>query len=138
MIDRRMKWLLRKSRQEKRAIISLPHIIGPKPTALPVYCHFLALDCSGVQGVHHNPRLMGTSRVRFGDFLADANGRKSFLRSPSCSGTCVKRRLTSGVWHKRLYNFATARKRMAGAGEGNRTPVCSLGSCRSAIELHPR
>src|SRR5438105_6648382 len=23
------------------------------------------------------------------------------------------------------------------AGEGNRTPVCSLGSCRSAIELHP-
>ncbi len=24
------------------------------------------------------------------------------------------------------------------AGEGNRTPVCSLGSCRSAIELHPR
>src|SRR4051812_17582054 len=26
----------------------------------------------------------------------------------------------------------------AGAGEGNRTLVCSLGSCRSAIELHPR
>ncbi len=25
-----------------------------------------------------------------------------------------------------------------GAGEGNRTLVCSLGSCRSAIELHPR
>ena len=24
------------------------------------------------------------------------------------------------------------------AGEGNRTLVCSLGSCRSAIELHPR
>ncbi len=24
------------------------------------------------------------------------------------------------------------------AGEGNRTPVCSLGSCRSTIELHPR
>jgi hypothetical protein len=24
------------------------------------------------------------------------------------------------------------------AGEGNRTPVCSLGSCRSAIELHPQ
>jgi hypothetical protein len=23
------------------------------------------------------------------------------------------------------------------AGEGNRTPVCSLGSCRSTIELHP-
>ena len=27
---------------------------------------------------------------------------------------------------------------MAGAGEGNRTLVCSLGSCRSTIELHPR
>lgn len=25
-----------------------------------------------------------------------------------------------------------------GADEGNRTPVCSLGSCRSTIELHPR
>src|SRR5947208_8541327 len=24
------------------------------------------------------------------------------------------------------------------AGEGNRTPVCSLGSCHSTIELHPR
>jgi hypothetical protein len=27
---------------------------------------------------------------------------------------------------------------MLGAGEGNRTLVCSLGSCRSAIELRPR
>src|SRR3954453_7946162 len=26
----------------------------------------------------------------------------------------------------------------SGAGEGNRTLVCSLGSCRSAIELRPR
>ena len=25
-----------------------------------------------------------------------------------------------------------------GAGEGNRTPVYSLGSCRSTIELHPQ
>ncbi len=29
-------------------------------------------------------------------------------------------------------------KAKAGAGEGNRTPVCSLGSCRSTIELHPQ
>jgi hypothetical protein len=29
------------------------------------------------------------------------------------------------------------RKFGCGAGEGNRTLVCSLGSCRSAIELHP-
>lgn len=27
---------------------------------------------------------------------------------------------------------------MNGAGEGNRTLVCSLGSYRSTIELHPR
>ena len=27
---------------------------------------------------------------------------------------------------------------VAGAGDGNRTHVCSLGSCRSTIELHPR
>src|SRR6266481_4876660 len=30
------------------------------------------------------------------------------------------------------------RKYRAGAGEGNRTLVCSLGSCRSAIELRPQ
>ena len=30
------------------------------------------------------------------------------------------------------------RTREVGAGEGNRTLVCSLGSCRSAIELHPQ
>ena len=28
--------------------------------------------------------------------------------------------------------------RSLGAGEGNRTLVCSLGSCRSAIELRPQ
>ena len=33
-------------------------------------------------------------------------------------------------------NQAVANK--YGAGEGNRTLVCSLGSCRSTIELHPR
>ena len=27
---------------------------------------------------------------------------------------------------------------MTGAGDGDRTHVCSLGSCRSTIELHPR
>jgi hypothetical protein len=31
-----------------------------------------------------------------------------------------------------------ARKEWAKAGEGNRTLVCSLGSYRSTIELHPR
>ena len=30
------------------------------------------------------------------------------------------------------------RSRLDGAGGGNRTLVCSLGSCRSAIELHPQ
>ena len=33
---------------------------------------------------------------------------------------------------------ATCLLRDGSAGEGNRTPVCSLGSCRSTIELHPR
>ena len=28
-------------------------------------------------------------------------------------------------------------RKVNGAGEGNRTLVCSLGSCRSTIELHP-
>ena len=37
-----------------------------------------------------------------------------------------------GLW---LLSFSSGR---GGAGEGNRTLVCSLGSCRSAIELHPR
>ncbi len=33
---------------------------------------------------------------------------------------------------------SVAVKFLIGAGEGNRTPVFSLGSCCSAIELHPR
>src|SRR6266700_3374912 len=32
----------------------------------------------------------------------------------------------------------TVSQEVAGAGEGNRTLVCSLGSCRSAIELRPQ
>src|SRR6267154_1907255 len=33
---------------------------------------------------------------------------------------------------------ALASNRQDGAGEGNRTLVCSLGSCRSTIELRPQ
>ena len=33
---------------------------------------------------------------------------------------------------------AGGRQRDTGAGEGNRTLVCSLGSCRSTIELRPQ
>jgi hypothetical protein len=33
---------------------------------------------------------------------------------------------------------AKANRLSIGAGEGNRTLVCSLGSCRSTIELRPR
>jgi hypothetical protein len=39
-------------------------------------------------------------------------------------------RVTRGLSGETLNGF--------GAGEGNRTLVCSLGSCRSTIELHPR
>src|SRR4051794_13173564 len=35
-------------------------------------------------------------------------------------------------------HLVVAADRGFGAGEGNRTLVCSLGSCRSAIELRPR
>lgn len=34
--------------------------------------------------------------------------------------------------------MANIRHIESGAGEGNRTPVVSLGSCCSTIELHPR
>ncbi len=34
-------------------------------------------------------------------------------------------------------NFRLGLFQNSGAGEGNRTLVCSLGSCRSTIELHP-
>ena len=34
--------------------------------------------------------------------------------------------------------LATENRLTIGAGEGNRTLVCSLGSCRSAIELRPQ
>ncbi len=41
---------------------------------------------------------------------------------------------------RRAQDYVTASRDApeAGAGEGNRTLVCSLGSCRSAIELHPQ
>jgi hypothetical protein len=38
----------------------------------------------------------------------------------------------------RLQNYEDEKWLSAGAGEGNRTLVCSLGSCRSTIELRPR
>src|SRR5215211_6867595 len=34
--------------------------------------------------------------------------------------------------------YRIAARHSGRAGEGNRTLVCSLGSCRSTIELHPR
>ena len=56
------------------------------------------------------------------------------------------RRLTNSRSAKPKAAHHTARKpvvilrhaRKAGAGEGNRTLVVSLGSCCSTIELHPR
>src|SRR4051812_16795798 len=43
-------------------------------------------------------------------------------------------------WHTTLSQLcvATATRPEEKAGEGNRTLVCSLGSYRSTIELHPR
>jgi hypothetical protein len=44
----------------------------------------------------------------------------------------------SGLYGCRRKSSAdTSSAGMIGAGEGNRTLVCSLGSCRSTIELHP-
>ncbi len=37
-----------------------------------------------------------------------------------------------------IVNTAAIEKLSTGAGEGNRTLVCSLGSCRSTIELRPQ
>jgi hypothetical protein len=42
--------------------------------------------------------------------------------------SCLRR--PTGLWKQ-------APKTLIGAGEGNRTLVCSLGSCRSTIELRP-
>jgi hypothetical protein len=36
-----------------------------------------------------------------------------------------------------IFVFAYPSLQIIGAGEGNRTLVCSLGSCRSTIELRP-
>src|SRR5258708_3744495 len=46
---------------------------------------------------------------------------------------CSSVRTVGATWH-----ILVRRSRKFGAGEGNRTLVCSLGSCRSAIELRPR
>jgi hypothetical protein len=40
--------------------------------------------------------------------------------------------------YRNLGSFLFSRVYDVGAGEGNRTLVCSLGSCRSAIELRPQ
>ncbi len=47
---------------------------------------------------------------------------------------------TAGTGRRRRWSLVlpTCVGEAAGAGEGNRTLVCSLGSCRSAIELRPQ
>src|SRR5258708_40363664 len=54
-----------------------------------------------------------------------------FERSDRWSNLAHSRSQKSRIWLVR-------RSRKFGAGEGNRTLVCSLGSCRSAIELRPQ
>ena len=54
---------------------------------------------------------------------------KSAIRTPAYQWSGPFARLWSGPF---------ARQHIYGAGEGNRTLVYSLGSCRSAIELRPR
>jgi hypothetical protein len=49
----------------------------------------------------------------------------------SATGRCDKR---SGILPECMQPFVGK----SGAGEGNRTLVCSLGSCRSTIELRPQ
>src|SRR5258708_35106410 len=54
-----------------------------------------------------------------------------FERSDRWSNLAHSRSQKSRIWLVR-------RSRKFGAGEWNRNLVCSLGSCRSAIELRPR
>lgn len=46
--------------------------------------------------------------------------------------------LRNGLVKRSDHQLIPPRLKKAGAGEGNRTLVCSLGSCRSTIELRPR
>jgi hypothetical protein len=57
---------------------------------------------------------------------------------PSCPSPIPCRYPNSERSRKVKSQPRRSRRRAIGAGEGNRTLVCSLGSCRSTIELHPR
>src|SRR3954468_21293166 len=78
--------------------------------------------------------------------LADIEPATRKCEYSSSSATLIKS-FIGYVRQSRSCTFATrrdvrtaecpSRAAQAGAGEGNRTLVCSLGSCRSTIELHP-
>lgn len=57
-----------------------------------------------------------------------------FSTEPGANGEQIYMRHARAAQQK--HDFAIKGK-THGADEGNRTPVCSLGSCRSTIELHP-
>jgi hypothetical protein len=69
--------------------------------------------------------------------------RRACKRGPGGHCGCPGKEAGSGFEHHARAICATGLPQSsfepkAGAGEGNRTLVCSLGSCRSAIELRPQ
>ena len=56
----------------------------------------------------------------------------------SVGGVAAVAKEYESQWVRGVMTIAGYESTGHGAGEGNRTLVCSLGSCRSTIELHPR
>jgi hypothetical protein len=91
----------------------MPKTQRQNPTAI-----LLGRPCGHENWGHRERVNKGSSDVTF-DLLRLASGIKRFASSPD-----IKKPPKGGFF-------------MSGAGEENRTLVCSLGSCRSTIELHP-
>jgi hypothetical protein len=90
---------------------------------------FVGLFCTGNRLSEHN-----SDRKSAPDCLFAWESWPTENRTKNKSGRCLTLRSDFGL-QTGFSSLVFIGKR---AGEGNRTPVCSLGSCRSTIELHPR
>ena len=80
------------------------------------------------------PRLVEHTQIRAQ--ISDGVGRCLSQDDAKREGDASEEMFNNGGFGRAVAHFVASRQ--TGAGEGNRTPVCSLGSCRSTIELHPR
>ncbi len=113
---------------------------GRRKSALPKRC------CAGRFSPGHSGSTVPCAGVIAAKGVAGGRIRSVRLLGGNCSSQTVadkygKQRMSlTSVSNSSRFLGSFIRKslwRRRGAGRGNRTLVCSLGSCRSTIELHP-